>query len=44
VLVALPTGDANILKKRQDQIRLQAQAAGRSKQAFEELDTVTEKQ
>lgn len=44
VLVALPTGDANVLKKRQDQIRLQAQAQGRSKQAFEELDTVTEKQ
>ena len=44
VLVALPTGDANVLKKRQDQIRLQAQAQGRSQQAFEELDTVTQKQ
>jgi hypothetical protein len=45
VLVALPTGDANVLKKQKDQTRLQSQAAGRSRQAFEELDTVaTEKQ
>jgi len=45
VLVALPTGDANVLKKQKDQTRLQSQAAGRSKQAFEELDVVaTEKQ
>jgi len=44
VLVVLPTGDANVLKKRQDQIRLQAQAQGRSQQAFEELDAVTQKQ
>jgi hypothetical protein len=45
VLVALPTGDANVLKKQKDQAKLQSQAAGRSKQAFEELDTVaTEKQ
>jgi len=44
VLVALPTGDANVLKKRQDQMRLQAQTQGRSRQAFEELDTVTQKQ
>ena len=44
VLVALPTGDANVLKKQKDQAKLQSQAAGRSKQAFEELDTVaTEK-
>jgi hypothetical protein len=44
VLVALPTGDANVLKKQKDQAKLQSQAAGRSKQAFEELDTVTQKQ
>jgi hypothetical protein len=44
VLVALPTGDANVLKKQKDQVKLQSQAAGRSKQAFEELDTVTQKQ
>ena len=44
VLVALPTGDANVLKKQKDQAKLQSQAAGRSKQAFEELDVVTEKQ
>jgi hypothetical protein len=45
VLVALPTGDANVLKKQKDQTRLQSQAAGRSRQAFEELDAVaTEKQ
>jgi hypothetical protein len=44
VLVALPTGDANVLKKQKDQAKLQSQAAGRSKQAFEELDAVaTEK-
>jgi hypothetical protein len=44
VLVALPTGDANVLKKQKDQAKLQSQAAGRSRQAFEELDTVTQKQ
>jgi hypothetical protein len=44
VLVALPTGDANVLKKQKDQAKLQSQAAGRSRQAFEELDVVTEKQ
>jgi hypothetical protein len=44
VLVALPTGDANVLKKQKEQVKLQSQAAGRSKQAFEELDVVTEKQ
>ena len=44
VLVALPTGDANMLKKQKDQVKLQSQAAGRSKQAFEELDTVIQKQ
>lgn len=43
VLVALPTGDANVLKKRQDHMRLQAQAQSRSQQAFEELDAVTQK-
>jgi hypothetical protein len=44
VLVALPTGDANVLKKQKEQVKLQSQAAGRSRQAFEELDTVTQKQ
>lgn len=45
VLVALPTGDANVLKKQKEQVKLQSQAAGRSRQAFEELDAVaTEKQ
>jgi hypothetical protein len=29
-----------VLKKQKDQTKLQAQAAGRSKQAFEELETV----
>jgi len=44
VLVALPTGDANVLRKQKEQSRLQSQAASRSRQAFGELSTVTEKQ
>ena len=41
VLVALPTGDANVLKKQKEQSRMQAQAAGRSRQAFQELNAVS---
>jgi len=40
VLVALPTGDANAIQKRKDQIRLQNQALQRSDQVFREMDTV----
>lgn len=38
VLVALPTGDANLLQKRKDQLRLQNRADARSAAAFRELD------
>ena len=38
VLVALPTGDANAIQKRKDQIRLQNQALKRSDQVFREMD------
>lgn len=38
VLVVLPTGDANILRKAKDQQRLQEQANARAPQAFKELD------
>jgi len=38
VLVALPTGDANQLQKRKDQIRLQERAVIRGREAFKELD------
>jgi hypothetical protein len=38
VLVALPTGDANILKKARDQRALEAQTAQRAPEAFKELD------
>jgi len=38
VLVALPTGDANILQKRRDQLRLQNRADARSATAFREMD------
>jgi len=38
VLVALPTGDANILKKAKDQKRLNEIAAERAPEAFKELD------
>jgi hypothetical protein len=40
VLVALPTGDANVLKKQKEQSRMQSQAATRSRQAFGELKAV----
>jgi len=41
VLVALPTGDANVLKKQKEQSRMQSQAATRSRQAFQELNAVS---
>jgi len=37
VLVALPTGDANQLQKRKDQLMLQQRAIARSNQAFKEM-------
>lgn len=37
VLVALPTGDANILRKAKDQAKLQEQTAKRAPEAFKEL-------
>ena len=41
VLVVLPTGDANALKKQKEQSRMQSQAASRSRQAFGELKAVS---
>ena len=38
VLLALPTGDANALQKRKDQLKLNESAAQRSTEAFSELD------
>jgi len=38
VLVALPTGDANILRKAKEQAKLNEQVAKRSTEAFKELD------
>jgi hypothetical protein len=38
VLVALPTGDANILRKAKEVAKERQIAAGRSDQAFKELD------
>lgn len=38
VLVALPTGDANILRKAKEQARLNEQMAKRAPEAFKELD------
>lgn len=38
VLIALPTGDANVLKKAKDQQRLNEITAQRSTEAFKELD------
>lgn len=38
VLVVLPTGDANILKKAKEQARLNEQVAKRAPEAFKELD------
>jgi len=43
VLVALPTGDANALQKRKDQLTLQNRAATRSDQAFREMDATDRK-
>ena len=42
VLVALPTGDANTLQKRKDQLRLKDRAEKRSTDAFKELDKNSE--
>ena len=41
VLVALPTGDANALKKQKEQQKMQSLAAGRGRQAFQELKAVS---
>jgi hypothetical protein len=41
VLIALPTGDANVLKKAKDQKRLDEIAAERAPAAFKELDEPT---
>jgi hypothetical protein len=41
VLVVLPTGDANVLKKQKEQQKMQALATGRSRQAFGELKAVS---
>jgi hypothetical protein len=38
VLVALPTGDANILKKAKEQAKLNEITARRAPEAFRELD------
>lgn len=38
VLVALPTGDANVLKKAKEQAKLNEQVAKRAPEAFKELD------
>ncbi len=38
VLVALPTGDANALQKRKDQLRASENARAQSERAFKELD------
>lgn len=38
VLVALPTGDANILRKAKEQAKLNEQVAKRAPEAFKELD------
>jgi len=38
VLVALPTGDANALQKRKDQLKLKDRAEQRSTDAFKEMD------
>ena len=41
VLVVLPTGDANMLKKQKEQQKMQSLAAGRGRQAFGELKAVS---
>ena len=38
VLVALPTGDANILRRAKEEAKERQVAAGRRDQAFKELD------
>jgi hypothetical protein len=38
VLVALPTGDANVLQKRKDQLKLKDRAEKRSNEAFSEME------
>ena len=38
MLVVLPTGDANILKKAKENAKLQEQVAKRAPEAFKELD------
>ena len=38
VLVALPTGDANVLRKAKEAAKLQEQVANRAPEAFKELD------
>jgi hypothetical protein len=42
VLVALPTGEANALQKRKDQLRLKDRAEQRSGEAFKEMDKNSE--
>jgi hypothetical protein len=42
VLLALPTGDANALQKRKDQLKLNESAVQRSGEAFKELDRKAE--
>ena len=42
MLVALPTGDANALQKRKDQLRLKDRAEQRSTDAFKEMDKNSE--
>jgi hypothetical protein len=39
VLVALPTGDANILQKRKDMLILQGRSEQRAKTAFSEMNS-----
>lgn len=43
VLVALPTGDANALQRRKDQLKLNERAERRSTEAFKEMDQNAEK-
>lgn len=43
VLVALPTGDANLLQQRKDRLKLQDRAVQRSDQAFREMDKTDQK-
>lgn len=39
VLLALPTGDANAMQKRKDQLKLNERAVQRSEEAFKEVDS-----